>query len=80
MFLISKFLCCCLFIIYFENSYADYANSTITRVRMISDDFQNFQKTGKRIGRREGRLISFDTRNNNIEVNNNNIRILFDQN
>lgn len=66
---VIKVLWCSLFLIYLQESHADYANSTISKVRMISDDFRIFQKTGKRISRRDGRrLISFDTRNNNIEV------------
>lgn len=49
---------------------ANYTNSTISTVKMISDDFRMFQQTGKPIGRRDGRkLISFNTKNDNIEVN-----------
>lgn len=48
---------------------ADYANSTISAVKSISDDFRIFQETGKPIRRRDGRnLISFNTKNDNIEV------------
>lgn len=46
-----------------------YANETVNFARAIHNDFEYFQKTGQRISGRDGRkLISFDTRNNNIEV------------
>lgn len=46
-----------------------YANETVNFARAINDDFQYFQKTGQRISSRDGRkLLSFDTRNDNIEV------------
>lgn len=52
-----------------ETTNAQYANDTVQKVRLIGDDFRLFQKTGKRISGRDGRrLISFDTRNDNIEV------------
>lgn len=48
---------------------ANYANSTISGFKAISDDFRIFQQTGKPIGRRDGRkLVSFNTKNDNIEV------------
>lgn len=50
---------------------ANYANSTISAVKMISDDFRTFQQTGKSTNRRDGRkLISFNTKNDDIEVYN----------
>lgn len=46
-----------------------YANETMNFARAIHNDFEHFQKTGQRISGRDGRkLISFDTKNNNIEV------------
>lgn len=46
-----------------------YANETVNFARSVHNDFEHFQKTGQRIGGRDGRrLISFDTRNDNIEV------------
>lgn len=46
-----------------------YANETVNFARAINDDFESFKKTGQRISGRDGRkLLSFDTRNNNIEV------------
>lgn len=60
----SVILCCCQMLV-----RANYANSTISAVKMISDDFQIFQQTGQPISRRDGRkLISFNTKNDNIEV------------
>lgn len=44
-------------------------NDTISIAKMISDDFRDFQRTGRRVGGRDGRkLISFITKNDNIEV------------
>lgn len=55
--------------LYVELVNADYVNSTMSSVRMIGDDFLDFQKTGKRVGGRDGRrLISFETKNDNIQV------------
>lgn len=60
----SVILFCCQLLV-----SANYANSTISAVKMISDDFRIFQQTGKPIGRRDGRkLVSFNTKNDNIEV------------
>lgn len=37
--------------------------------KMISDDFRDFQRTGRKVVGRDGRnLISFITKNDNIEV------------
>lgn len=63
-----KVFWCGVFLFHLHDAYADYTNSTISKARTISDDFRLFQKTGKRVSRRDGRLISFDTKNNNIEV------------
>lgn len=69
MFLVIKVIWCSVFLIYFEVVSADYANSTINTARTISDDFRNFQQTGKRISRRDGRgLFTFDTKNDDIQV------------
>lgn len=46
-----------------------YVNDTIGIAQMINDDFRDFQRTGRQVGRRDGRkLISFITKNDNIEV------------
>lgn len=64
-----KVFWCSVMLFYLELVGADYANSTISTVKMISDDFRIFQETGKRVSGRDGRkLISFDTKNNHIEV------------
>lgn len=60
---------CFLIILYSGTVNGQYANDTIHTVRVIDEDFRLFQKTGKRVSGRDGRrLISFDTRNDNIEV------------
>lgn len=46
----------------------DYVNSTINAAKMISDDFKSFQQAGKRIGGRSGRLITFETKNDDLQV------------
>lgn len=64
-----KVFWCSVMLFYLELVGGDYANSTISTVKMISDDFRIFQETGKRVSGRDGRkLISFDTKNNQIEV------------
>lgn len=46
-----------------------YVNDTIQTFRMIDKDFRLFQRSGRRVSGRDGRsLISFDTRNDNIQV------------
>lgn len=46
-----------------------YNNDTIHTAKLTVDDLLTFNKMGKRTGGRDGRrLISFDTRNDNIEV------------
>lgn len=70
MLIFVKVFWCSAILFYLEEVSADYANSTISTVKMISDDFRNFQQTGQRVSGRDGRkLISFNTKNNNIEVN-----------
>lgn len=64
-----KVIWCSVLLFYLELVDADYTNSTISTVKMMSDDFRIFQETGKRISGRDGRrLISFNTKNDNIEV------------
>lgn len=55
-------------VFYVEEVCADYVNSTINAAKMISDDFKSFQQAGKRIGGRSGRLITFETKNNDLQV------------
>lgn len=44
-------------------------NDTMSMAKMISDDFRDFQRTGRKVGGRDGRkLVSFITKNDNIEV------------
>lgn len=46
-----------------------YNNDTINIAEIINEDFRLFQRTGRKTGGRESRrLLSFDTRNDNIEV------------
>lgn len=46
-----------------------YTNDTIDIAQLINEDFRLFQRTGRKIGGRESRrLLSFDTKNDNIEV------------
>lgn len=72
MLTLVKVCWCSVILFHLKEVRADYANSTISTVKMISDDFQNFQQTGRRISGRDGRkLISFNTKNDNIEVYNN---------
>lgn len=74
MFQILKVFWCSVILVYCQLLVsANYANSTISAVKMISDDFRIFQQTGKPVSRRDGRkLISFNTKNDNIEVKKNN--------
>lgn len=60
---------CILVVMPWEQVNGHYVNDTIQTFRMIDKDFRLFQRTGKRISGRDGRsLISFDTRNDNIQV------------
>lgn len=44
-------------------------NDTMSIAEMINDDFRDFQKSGRKVGGRDGRkLVSFITKNDNIEV------------
>ncbi|XP_031630522.1 uncharacterized protein LOC116345366 [Contarinia nasturtii] len=59
---------CSAFLFHFRVIHADYTNSTINVARTISDDFQSFQRTGKRTSARDGRLFTFETKNDDIQV------------
>lgn len=51
--------------------WALYNNDTMHTAKLTNDDLISFHKFGKRSGGRDGRrFISFDTRNDNIEVRN----------
>lgn len=73
MFSVVKVFWCGVLLVYFEvinANYSDYTNSTIKTARSISDDFRIFQQTGKRVSGRDGRkLFTFDTKNDDIQVN-----------
>lgn len=44
-------------------------NDSMSIAEMINDDFRDFQKNGRKVGGRDGRkLVSFITKNDNIEV------------
>lgn len=69
MFLVIKVIWCSVFLFCVKMISADYVNSTINTARTISDDFQAFQQTGKRVNRRDGRgLFTFNTKNDDIQV------------
>lgn len=69
MHILARVLWCSAILLYIEIVSGNYTNSTISKAKMISDDFRIFQKTGRRVSRRDGhRFISFETKNDNIEV------------
>lgn len=44
-------------------------NDSMSMAEMINEDFRDFQKSGRKVGGRDGRkLVSFITKNDNIEV------------
>lgn len=68
IFLVIKVFWCSVFLFQLRGIHADYANSTINAAKTISDDFQSFQRTGKRTSARDGRLFTFETKNDDIQV------------
>lgn len=69
MLIFVKVFWCSAILVYFEGVSGDYANSTISTFKMIGDDFREYQQTGQRNRGRDGRkFVTFDTKNNNIEV------------
>lgn len=55
-------------VFYLDLVSSNYTNSTINAAKMLSDDFRSFEQIGERFSGRNGRLISFDTKNDDLQV------------